>query len=436
MKRKPIRKARQPVPKAAARRGSAPRRKPHAPTPRKAKAPIPSSAPRRKRFEIPKSVVYLVWIRAAGHCEQCGADLTVDLRSGTRVKWGQAAHIAPASVDGPRTWEDYTAAEAARLSKDPDNLVLLCPSDHVRVDRAPTAYPIANLKRHHAAHLAQIRHAAQRGETQRAQGVIILGQHFATENTLRPRDLLDAMLSEGLWAEDKVVLHVLPSPGRAGRDALYWQSIERSIDEHLEDRVAKLTSRHGDPLNLCVAALADIPSLIRVGRRLGDRSNRVLYSPHREHVLHWPDVTAAPPAFTFDFAGGGGGPIALMLSLSARIPERDVRQALPDARIATFTTPQPHYGLVQNRSVIHAFRNALQVQLSRLEAETDQPIHVFAAIPAALAVEFGALLSTQHAHRYLVYDREGGNAFVPAMELEPRRPSPAPDAAASEDRST
>jgi len=371
---------------------------------------------------VPERVKLLVWIRAAGHCEQCGADLTVDLRSGRGVKLGDVAHIAPASPDGPRAFEDYTPEEAERLSSDPDNLLLLCPGDHRRTDRSPDAYPISDLRQHHLSHVAQIRHAAQRGETQRAQGLIILGRHWATENVIRPRDLQEAMLAEGLWAEADPVVHVLPEPGRKGRDELYWQSVERSIDEQLEDRLAKRTSRAGDPLNLCVAGVADIPSLIRVGRQLGDRSNRFLYSRDRQYILQWPNPLAPPPEFLYASPRDGEGPIALVMSLSAEVPQRDVLSALPGSRIASFTTPQPRYDLLQSRSAIHAFRKELQIRLSQLEAETDQPIHVFAAIPAALAIEFGALLSTQHAHRYVIYDREGeANAFARAMELGPRR---------------
>ena len=132
---------------------------------------------RKKRHDVPEHVKLLVWIRAAGHCEQCGADLTVDLRSGRAVTLGDVAHIAPASPDGPRAFEDYTPEEAERLSSEPDNLLLLCPGDHRRTDRSPDAYPISNLQQHHLSHIAQIRHAAQRGETQRAQGLIILGKH-------------------------------------------------------------------------------------------------------------------------------------------------------------------------------------------------------------------------------------------------------------------
>lgn len=391
------------------------------------KRPAKRLAPgKSKRFDVPERVAQLVWIRAAGHCEQCGADLTVDLRSGRRVKLGDVAHIQPASIGGPRAPINFTPEEAKRLSSDPENLMLLCPGDHRRTDRSPDTYPIGDLEQHHRTHIEQIRHAARRGETQRAEGLIILGQHWATENVLRPRDLLDAMLSESLWAESQPVVHVLPSPGRAGRDEQYWLEVERSIDEKLEDRLDRRTSRHGDPTYLCVAAVADIPSLIRVGRQLGDRSNRILFSRDRQHILRWPDLAAAPPAFAASAPQPGSGPIALVLSLSAVVPDRDVERALPGARIATLTTPQPRYDLLRNRAAIDAFRAAVQPLLSELEAATSEPLHVFGAVPAAIALEFGALLSTKHAHRMVIYDREGGsNEFIPMMEIGPRAPASA-----------
>jgi len=72
-------------------------------------------------------------------------------------------------------------------------------------------------------------------------------------------------------------------------------------------------------------------------------------------------------------------------------------------------------------SVIHAFRDALQIQLSRLEAMTAGPIHVFPAVPAALMIEFGALLTTEHQHPYLIFDRDKNDQdrFKPALPLGP-----------------
>ncbi len=38
------------------------------------------------RFNTSPEVKTLVWIRAAGHCELCGTDLTHDFRIGTPMK--------------------------------------------------------------------------------------------------------------------------------------------------------------------------------------------------------------------------------------------------------------------------------------------------------------------------------------------------------------
>ena len=82
-----------------------------------------------------------------------------------------------------------------------------------------------------------------------------------------------------------------------------------------------------------------------------------------------------------------------------------------------FTIENPNYAMVKNRSVIYAFRDALQTHLSALEARSPDPIHVFAAVPAAIAIEFGALLTTQHRHPYIIYERNEQNDFVPALRL-------------------
>lgn len=378
------------------------------------------------RFSTSEPVKRLVWTRAAGHCEQCGDDLTQDFRTGKPTRWGQVAHVIPASTKGPRAPDAYTDQQAQSATDDPANLMLLCPGCHDRVDTDADGYPIEDLSRTHQDHINQIRMAAARGETQRAMGLIFVSQHFATENLIRGRDLAEAMLAEGLWADKAIEVVRLRAPGRDGRNAQYWNNVELDIAEHLHGRLTARTSAFGDPLNLAVVGVADIPSLIRLGRQLGDRSNRVLYSRDRIHGLKWPDPAAPPPPFTFEPPADGSGPLALALSLSARVADDDIRAALPKARIAVFSTAEPNYGLIRNRGTIDAFRSALQPRLSTLEASTDQPIHLFLVVPAALAIEFGALLSTQHAHRYIVYDRDESGRFVPMMELGPgRRPPPA-----------
>ena len=72
-----------------------------------------ATAARGGRYHTSRGIQTLVWIRAAGHCELCGACLTEDLRTGRRMRWGEVAHIMPASAKGPRSEAGHTEAAAA-----------------------------------------------------------------------------------------------------------------------------------------------------------------------------------------------------------------------------------------------------------------------------------------------------------------------------------
>lgn len=371
------------------------------------------------RYNTDNATKQVVWIKSAGHCELCGLDLLHDYRAGKPMRWGEVAHILPASPKGPRGREDHDETKAESLTSDTANLMLLCPSCHDKIDRDADGYPESDLSGLHQSYLERVRLAATTPDGGRAIPVIVQGQHFATNNDIPVRDLLEAMSSEGLTAFDHPIKITFPAPSHRGRDEHYWQSIKDNIQHELEQQLKRRGGAYGDAPALAVVGVADIPALIMLGQSLGDRSKRLLFSFNREHQLRWPDQSAEPPEFVFTPPADGEGLLALVLSISAKVPTRDVEEALPGARIAELTIPVPSYAMVQNRRVIHAFRDALQTHLSQLEAMTADTIHVFAAIPAALAIEFGALLTTQHQHGYLIFDRDkdNQNRFVPTLQL-------------------
>ncbi|RRW39953.1 HNH endonuclease [Pseudomonas luteola] len=375
--------------------------------------------PATGRYDTDDVTKRVVWTQAAGHCELCGTDLMYDYRAGKPMKWGEVAHILPASPKGPRGCANHDEAKAESLTNDPANLMLLCPGCHDKIDRDADGYPESDLSGLHQAYLERIRLAATTPDGGRAIPIIVQSQHFATINDIPVRDLLVAMSAEGLTAFDHPIKITFPAPSHRGRDAHYWQTIKDNIQYELEHQLKRRGGAYGDAPALAVVGLADIPALMMLGQSLGDRSKRLLFSFNREHQLRWPNQSAEPPEFLFTPPADGSGPIALVLSISAQVPSRDVEDALPGVRIAELRIPEPSYAMVKNRRVIHAFRDALQTHLSQLEAMTVNTIHVFAAIPAALAIEFGALLTTQHQHAYLIFDRDkdNKNSFTPTLQL-------------------
>ena len=177
------------------------------------------------RFNTSPEVRTLVWIRAAGHCELCGTDLTHDFRIGTTMKWGEVAHILPASPKGPRGNATHSVEEALARTNDSENLMLLCPGCHDRVDRDGDNYPEDDLSGLHSACLTRIRLAASTPGEERAIPVIVQSQHHQTLVAIPAQALLTAMSAEGLTAQCHPVTVVFPEPSSRGRDAGYWLSL-------------------------------------------------------------------------------------------------------------------------------------------------------------------------------------------------------------------
>ncbi len=76
--------------------------------------------------------IKILWARAAGMCSNpdCGEDLTVLLDDKSSFNFGEMAHIIAKSKDGPR-------ANGKEGSNDYSNLILLCPTCHRKIDKAP-----------------------------------------------------------------------------------------------------------------------------------------------------------------------------------------------------------------------------------------------------------------------------------------------------------
>lgn len=85
-----------------------------------------------------------LFAESAGTCLLCTTSLFPEAPSRKRsIPVAERAHIVAHSDDGPRADPALTDAERSH----PENLVLLCPTCHTKVDKAPDAYPTALLRR-------------------------------------------------------------------------------------------------------------------------------------------------------------------------------------------------------------------------------------------------------------------------------------------------
>lgn len=112
------------------------------------------------RMSISDNDYKLLWGRAAGICSnpECREDLTILLEGAAAYNVGEMAHVIARRPGGPRGVPEGGADSY-------ENLVLLCPTCHRKVDKAPEGtYPAELLFAWKDEHEAEIR---QRGSNQR-----------------------------------------------------------------------------------------------------------------------------------------------------------------------------------------------------------------------------------------------------------------------------
>lgn len=93
--------------------------------------------------------IKILWGRSGNRCAICKLELTAD---GSLETLGEMAHIIARSQNGPRGNQNLLISDRDSY----DNLILLCPTHHVEVDKDSTAWPIERLRGVKADHEAWV----------------------------------------------------------------------------------------------------------------------------------------------------------------------------------------------------------------------------------------------------------------------------------------
>ncbi len=94
---------------------------------------------RAKEVSVPVKMILMA--RSAGLCNFAGCHKTLVLKTEKdgEIHLSEVAHIYPLGKGGPRAKKGATIPIAKKNA--PDNLLLLCPTHHTQVDKAPKSYP-------------------------------------------------------------------------------------------------------------------------------------------------------------------------------------------------------------------------------------------------------------------------------------------------------
>ena len=211
---------------------------------------------------------------AAAHCQrpECGRPLFVELASRT-IHFAEMAHIIAASPIGPR------GDEKGLVTSDYyENLILLCPTCHTMIDKAPDEFPdgtVIGWKREHSRRIEEVFAAVEYPNRASVRHAIepLLDENRAIFVEYGPHNeyrMLAESESAAVWRR-KMLSTIIPNNRKLllilDRNRRHLREEERQVVEAFRQHVDDLEARH-------VLKPRSI-----TGRRFPVRMNSVLKGP-------------------------------------------------------------------------------------------------------------------------------------------------------------
>ncbi|MCZ2157105.1 MAG: SAVED domain-containing protein [Bryobacterales bacterium] len=299
------------------------------------------------------------------------------------------------------------------------NLMLLCDVHHRKIDIADVAgHPVALLQAMKERHERRIELVTALGPDRQSH-VVLYGASIGAHNApLSLKKAAAAMLPERYPAEPHPVTLGMINSATHDRDAAYWVTESRQLKSLVSLQLKPRLVQGIEHLSLF--ALAPQPLLMQLGYLISDIPAAEVYQLHREP----PDWSWQPEPPDFDYhvsePSRFAGPPALVFSLSATIADERIEAAMPGASIWRMSSPTPNNDFLKGRGQARRFRELARQLLDRIKSQHGElaTLHVFPAMPVALAVDFGRVIMPKADLRMRLYDQNRSHGgFAVALDL-------------------
>lgn len=358
-----------------------------------------------------------LYFKCGGLCSLCCDSLDYDKFSRSAINVKEYAHIIADSEEGTRG-----SAESRKYAGDIDNIILLCPTCHTKVDKDKSleffsVEKLQNIKNSHEQRVREQLSALQNEHALVAKYTSKIGDN---QPTITNEKINEAVRTAGLIAP-RYPIDLNPN-NTAFYDNLshFWASEWAQLQEKFRQEIYVLREQRRSE-KILLFAIAPIPLLIRLGILFGDITEVEVFQKHREpDTWAWLDDDSQI-AYEITTPTTKSPTVAVKLSLSDNISDDRIQNVLGnDISIWNITHQNPNNDYIKNREHLAALREKYR-ELFRLIREyhgQDTVIHVFPACPVSAAVEFGRAYMPKADARLVLYDQNNNNkGFSLAFDL-------------------
>ena len=335
----------------------------------------------------------LLWGRSAGRCafRGCNQPLWRSHVTLESVNVAEKAHIYSFAEDGPRGHAELTADEINSI----ENLMLVCHACHRVIDKAKDGgrYSPELLKRWKAEHEARVERVTSIHPDRRSHVVHYTANIGDASVKLSRNATYDALTPARFAAEEEPIVLGISDSAIRDRDAEFWATESKNLTRKFDSRLREKIENDGIS-HVSLFALAPQPLLILLGSMLTDLVLTDVFAHHKEpEGWTWADegedlgfrVTPPPP--------DAKGDPCLVLSVSGTVSDDRISHAAigRDIAIWRLDVMEAHNDCLKTREQLSAFRAAVRLLLDQIKARHGQTtqLHIFPALPAAMAVELG-----------------------------------------------
>lgn len=359
----------------------------------------------------------LVWGRAAGRCQYhgCGKRLDGDLVTGDLSKNNAyLAHIIASDPGGVRG----DPVLSHQLSKDPENLMLMCDSCHREIDDPAkiTRYTVDVLREMKRAHEERIERLLANPRAIRAHVLRVAAAIGDNETAVPLRDCIEAMTPDFTLADRRPIDIRVRDIAQKDSDPDYYpiviNALRAKFQREIMGRFADEELEH-----LSVFGFAPIPVLMELGVLLSDLSAVSVYGRHREPKPGWAWPNDREP-LEFSCTPGmrGSKRVALKLSVTADITDDRVVRALSEEPVSIWEIRSSRLGAseLRHQDDLSRFRELVGKTFDAIKDQhgMDVELSVFPAVPVPCAVEFGRTWQPKAHPPFLIYDQVPDRGFV------------------------
>lgn len=344
-----------------------------------------------------------LWVLAGGRCEYRGCNKSL-WRDDKTLRWmnkAYIAHIVADSPDGPRG----DPVRSLALANDLGNLMLLCDDDHRRIDIVDVdGHPeslLLDFKREHEERIVTLTGIDPDLRTHVLTFVANIGLRKPVVNL---RDAQQTVVP--MRHPDPRLLEIdLTRLSVSDADALYWPQMRSETEKQFDSLLhPAIGAKH-----ISVFALAPIPILVVLGRRLGDLAEVDVFQKFREgHPWQW-RATGGQRWTRRDAKNRVGNEVAIALSASGKVQTTAIHRALaskvPVYRLGINKTGRDKVCTAQMLSQFRGKWRALLTDLRSTHGENCRA-HVFPAVPNSVAVEIGRTTLPKSDPRLEIWDHQ------------------------------